>query len=128
MRMFAILAVSAVTLVGSSAGGQAKRADTCFWPSQVSGFSDGGRDRALVRIGSQAVWELTVGPGCPNIDYALQIGIRARGGQRICAGRPAELIVPFPGSGSRSCLVRNIRRLSDAEAAPVIGLKRKPRP
>lgn len=84
----------------------------CFWASQVSGFSSTGRDRALVRIGTRERWELTLAPGCPDIDWAMQIGIRARGGSRICSGRNAELLVPnASGSGMQRCLVRDIRQL-----------------
>lgn len=84
----------------------------CFWSSQVSGFSSAGPDRALVRIGTRERWELTLSPGCPDIDWAMQIGIRARGGSRICSGRNAELLVPnASGSGMQRCLVRDIRKL-----------------
>jgi len=101
----------------ASAGRGGASPSACFWPSQVSGFSDAGSDKALLRIGSIQMWEATLSRGCPDVDWALQIGIRARSGQAICPGRPAELIVPDPsGSASRRCLVSNIRRLSTAEA------------
>ena len=108
-------------------GGSAATAPRkCFWPSEVTRFSDAGPDRALVHLGSRATWELTLSNGCPDIDWALQIGIRARGGERICPGRPAELFVPeVSGRGARACLVRAIRRLSDAEADAAEG--RRPR-
>jgi len=97
-------------------------AAACFWPSQVSGFSDAGPDTALVRVGTARYWELKLSPGCPDVDWALRIGIRSRGGQTICPGRPAELVVPeVSGSGARPCLVRSIRRLSDAEGAAAAG-------
>lgn len=88
---------------------QAQR--TCFWASEVTGFDDAGADRVLVHIGRRATWELTLSPGCPDANWAMRIGIRSRGSERICPGRPAELIVPdASGSGSR-CLVRTIRKL-----------------
>jgi hypothetical protein len=88
----------------------------CFWASQVSGFSDAGPDRALVRIGQREMWELTLSPGCPDVDWAMKIGIRARSGERICPGRPAELLVPNASeSGFQRCLVRNVRKLSAKE-------------
>lgn len=97
-------------------------AEECFFASQVSGFADGGPDRALLRIGFRAGYELTLSPGCPPVDYATNIGIVARGGQRICPGRPAELVVPrLSGSGAQRCLVNNIRKLSDAEMAAAWG-------
>lgn len=94
----------------------------CFWGSQVTGFSDAGPDRAILNIGQRESWELTVAPGCPDVNWALDIGVRSRGGERICPGRPADLFVPnASGSGFRRCLVRNVRKLSPGEAAAVRG-------
>jgi hypothetical protein len=94
----------------------------CFWGSQVTGFSDAGPDRAILNIGQRESWELTLAAGCPDVDWALKIGIRSRGGDRICPGRPAELFVPnASGSGMRRCLVQNVRKLSPEEAAAVRG-------
>jgi hypothetical protein len=90
----------------------------CFWASQVTSFSDAGEDRALVHIGTRETWELTLSRGCPDVDWAMRIGIRARGGERICRGRPAELLVPdASGSGLQRCQVRSVRKLSPEEAA-----------
>lgn len=95
----------------------------CFWGSQVTGFSDAGPDRAILNIGQRESWELTLAAGCPDVDWALRIGIRARGGDRICTGRPAELLIPeASGSSMRRCLVQNVRKLSPEEAAAVRGL------
>lgn len=124
--MIAALAFAgaACAIVPNGAGTQnAQGAPQCFWASSVSGFSDAGPDRALVRIGQQEMWELTLSPGCPDVDWAMRIGIVSRGGsQRICTDRPAELVVPSAsGSSSQRCLVRNIRKLSPAEAAAARG-------
>ncbi|MCW4462905.1 DUF6491 family protein [Sphingomonas sp. BT-65] len=94
----------------------------CFWGSQVTGFSDAGPDRAILNIGQRESWELALATGCPDVDWALRIGIRARGGDRICPGRPAELLIPnASGSGFQRCLVQNVRKLSPEEAAAVRG-------
>lgn len=85
----------------------------CFWASQVTSFSDAGPDRALLKIGQRETWELTLSPGCPDVDWAMRIGIRSRGGERICSGANAELLVPnASGSGVRRCLVSNVRKLT----------------
>jgi len=90
--------------------------EECFWPSQVSGFGDAGPDRAVVRIGTREMWQLQLAPGCPDIDWALRIGIESRGGERICTGRPAQLLVPdIDGTDLRRCLVTDVRRLSPDE-------------
>ncbi len=98
----------------------------CFWASQVTSFSDAGEDRALVHIGTRETWELTLSRGCPDVDWAMRIGIRARGGERICRGRPAELLVPdASGTGLQRCQVRSVRKLSPEEAAAA---RRRPAP
>lgn len=100
----------------------AQAARECFFASSVTGFSDAGPDKAIVNIGSRESWELTLSGGCPDVDYAMKIGIVSRGSQRICSGRHAELIVPSAsGSGAKRCLVRSVRKLSSAEADAVRG-------
>ena len=117
---------------GASAGSEVRQTakpapQECFWPSQVSGFSPAGSDRALVRIGFRETWELTLSPGCPDVDWAMRIGIRARGGERICPGRPAELLVPdSSGDAMRRCLVRSVRKLTPEDAAAARGVAHRP--
>lgn len=102
----------------AASGGQRE----CFWGSQVTGFSDAGPDRAILNIGQRESWELTLSAGCPDVDWAMKIGIRGRSGDRICPGRPAELLIPnASGSGFQRCLVQNVRKLSPEEAAAVRG-------
>jgi hypothetical protein len=101
---------------GTTAATQEPRA--CFWASEVTSFSDAGQDRALVKIGRRETWELALSPGCPDVDWAMRLGIRSRGGERICSGANAELLVPgASGSGVRRCLVRDVRRVAP-EASP----------
>jgi len=91
---------------------------SCFWASAVTSFSDAGPDRALVKIGRRETWELTLSPGCPDINWAMRIGIRSRGGERICTGANAELLVPDAGgSQMQRCLVRNVRKLAPESGA-----------
>lgn len=96
---------------GTAAATQEARA--CFWASEVTSFSDAGPDRALIKIGRRETWELTLSPGCQDVDWAMRIGIRSRGGERICSGANAELLVPeASGSGFRRCLVRDVRKVT----------------
>jgi hypothetical protein len=100
----------------ASAEGNSPR--QCFWASGITGFSDAGPDRALVSIGNRATWALTLSPGCPDVDWAMRIGIVSRGSERICSGQPAELLIPTAsGRGAQRCLVREVRKLSPGEAA-----------
>ncbi|WP_347302719.1 DUF6491 family protein [Croceibacterium sp. TMG7-5b_MA50] len=91
-------------------------AQECFFSSQVDGFADAGPDKVLVRLGFRQAYELTLRPGCPNASYATAIGLVSRGGDRVCTGRPAQLLVPrASGTGAERCLVSDIRALPQAE-------------
>lgn len=117
----ALLAAASCTVPpGASTARDARQ--ECFWASGVTGFNDAGPNRALVNIGRQATWELTLSPGCPDVDWAMNIGIRSRGTQRICSGVDAELLVPNASErGFQRCLVRDVRKLSPQEAAAARG-------
>ncbi|MEO5773075.1 MAG: DUF6491 family protein [Sphingomicrobium sp.] len=117
-----ILAATACAARPASDVSIAEPVQECFYASSVTGFSEAGHDKTIVNIGSKESWELSLSGGCPDVDYAMNIGIVSRGSQRICTGRPAELVVPSAsGSSSQRCLVRNIRKLSPEEAAAVRG-------
>lgn len=134
MRSLALLIPGALVLgactaqqPGAVAARPARAAAQCFWGSQVTGFGSAGTDRVIANIGFQQSWQLTLAAGCPDVDSAMRIGIVARGGDRICTGRPAELLVPnVSGVGMQRCLVRNVRRLTPEEAAAARGQGRKP--
>lgn len=128
--MLRFMLLAALPLLSSCAGQDVQtpaglasgEPEECFFASQVGGFADGGPDRAFLRIGFRKGYELTLSPGCPPVDYATSIGIVSRGSERICTGRPAELVVPrLSGSGAQRCLVSDIRKLSDAEMAATWG-------
>lgn len=116
MRQFCVLFAAMLATAAAPAVPARQAPRQCFWASQVSGFSDAGPGKALVRIGTRETWELVLSPGCPHVDWAMRIGIRARGGERICPGRPAELLVPDASeSGFQRCLVSSVRKLPRAE-------------
>lgn len=95
-------------------------AKQCFHQSDVRSFSDAGADKVLVSIGRSDVWELTVAPGCPRIDFTHRLGISARGASYICTGSDVDLLVPnASGRGSQRCLVREVRKYTPEEAAKV---------
>lgn len=94
----------------------------CFWATSVTGFSDAGPNSAILNIGFKESWQLALSPDCPDVNYAMKIGIVSGGSQRVCTGRPAELVVPSAsGSSSQRCRVRSVRKLSPEEAAAARG-------
>lgn len=122
-----LLLFTAVLATGAMASPPAADAEAqpprqCFWASQVTGFSDAGPDRALVSVGRRETWELTLSPGCPDVNWAMRVGIKSRTGERICPDRPAELLIPNASeSGFQRCLVRSVRKLTREEAAAARG-------
>jgi len=123
MRWSCLLLPVLFTAASPALSGPKQSGRTCFWPSEVTSFSSSGApDRALVHISRRETWELTLARGCPNVDWAQRIAIRPRGGDRVCVGRPAELIVPTAsGRSGQSCRVTNVRLLSPEEAAAANG-------
>ena len=120
--LFLILSTSCASPADEPGATAAVGPRQCFWASQVTGFTDAGADRALVSIGTRETWELTLSPGCPDVDWAMRIGIVSRGGERICTGAPAQLLVPTASErGAQRCLVRNVRKLPPDEAAAARG-------
>lgn len=110
--------LAALPLLSTCAVAPARTGQSCFWASSVTGFSSAGPGRARINIGTSA-WEVALSPGCPDVDWAMRIGIRSRGGERICSGADAELLVPdSSGDQVRSCLIRSIRKLPSAETPP----------
>ncbi len=132
MRRFLVLfpiafATTACAVAPADTGTTPQAAGQCFFASSVTGFSEAGPDKAIVNVGSRESWELALSGGCPDVDYAMKIGIVSRGGERICSGRDAELIVPSAsGASAKRCLVRSVRKLSPEEAGAVRGVSPAP--
>ena len=131
LLLVALAATAAFSAPAATTTAPQQTGRACFWASEVTSFSNAGRDRALMNIGRRETWELKLASGCPDLDWTMRIGIRVRGSERICSGRPAELVV-LPASengfqpsagGFQRCQVREARRLSPEEAAAARGEK-----
>ena len=109
----ALLASCAETAAEEGAMAQAERRQ-CFLPRHVNGFNAENRERVHVTVGTRDVYELEIVGVCPDVDWSQRIGIRSRGSSWVCQGLDAELIVPSP-TGTQSCPVTGVRKLSDAE-------------
>lgn len=122
--MAAAIAASACSAAQAPIG--AAHPSECFYPSQIGGFQPAGDDRAIVRVGFRQAWVLTLSPGCPSVDWATSIILRPRGGERVCPGRPVDMLVPEAGGRDyRRCLVNDVRRLSPEEMAKAFGTEKK---
>ena len=105
----------ACTPVEDPAAGESASAPECFRVEQITGFSDAGDDRIHVFVGANDTYLLET-VVCPQLDFSLRLGLRARGGSSyLCEGFDADLLVPTPGA-SHICPVRMIRKVPRADA------------
>lgn len=88
----------------------------CFYARHAQGFSTGDDGRIYVRTGVNDFYEMQVMGVCPDIDWTHRVGIDARGaGDRVCTGFDADLIIEDSSGAPQRCLVRSVRKLSEAE-------------
>ena len=102
---------------GPSAATAAGAADRqCFRAQDVNSFTPIDRDTVDVRVSASRIYRLELLTDCRDINWSQRIAIRSRGSSWICTGADlgTELIVP-DAIGIDRCLVRDVRRLSDAE-------------
>ncbi len=94
----------------------------CFWPSQVNGFSDAGRDQVYVYTGVNDTYLFQTFGHCPDLNFTEHLALKTRSPGMICQGLDVDLIVPS-SIGFQRCPVQMIRKLTDDEASTV----RRPR-
>lgn len=87
----------------------------CFFRSQVSGFTHAGPDRIHVHVSGDTYLFETFGH-CPDLNFSETVGFEQKGPGLICSALDVNLIVPT-ATGPRTCPVRMIRKLSEAEEA-----------
>ena len=88
----------------------------CFYSGNVSGFGAVDDNTVNVFVGANDVYTLDLLGACPDVDWSMQIGIRATGGSPwVCSGSNAEILVPSP-MGTQNCMVTNIQKLSPEAA------------
>jgi hypothetical protein len=97
---------------------------SCFHASNVSSFRAVDDRTVLVRVGVRDVYQFEIMGRCPDINWAEQIGIVARGGAWICSGLDADLVSPS-SIGPQKCPVKALRKLTPQEVA---ALPKKARP
>jgi hypothetical protein len=100
---------------GDTASPRTASGRQCFFPSQVSGYTEAGRDRIHVHAGPRDVYLFETLGRCPDIEDSESIAFDHRGSATICSGLDVVLIVPQT-TGTLRCPVRMIRKLSEEEA------------
>ncbi len=96
-------------------GAEAKASRQCFLARRADGFAAPDEKNLYVRAGVREVYHFEMFGHCNELDWAQKIALVSRASDWICQGVDAEVITPT-AIGPQKCLVRNMRRLTDAEA------------
>lgn len=87
----------------------------CFRASQVNGFSPVSDNIIDVQVGANRYYRLSLMGMCPNSVWTHRVALRTTGGgQWICQGLDAEIIVADPSAPER-CLVSNVQPITKAD-------------
>jgi hypothetical protein len=112
---FAALALGAAS---SHAATQPAPGRQCFYARDVDGFAAADdHGTVYIRVGVNDVYALKLLGTCPDVDWTLKLGLASRGGDFICSGLDAELVVPGAPLGPQRCPVSELHKLSPAEVA-----------
>ena len=86
----------------------------CFLARQVNGYTSVSDQLVDVQVGANRYFRLSLDGSCPQSSFSRRVVLRTTGGgDWICQGLDAEIIVPFAG-GPQRCLVRDVQAISKA--------------
>lgn len=94
--------------------GKSRARSDCFFADNVRGYEVVDDKTVNVRIGAKEIYQLTLFYGAFDMGVSTRIGIKPRGGARICSPLDASVIVPET-SGPHDYPIKAIRRLTLAE-------------
>ena len=99
---------------GSPAVAAANSGRQCFLARQVNGYTSVSDQLVDVQVGANRYFRLSLDGSCPQSSFSRRMALRTTGGgDWICQGLDAEIIVPFAG-GPQRCLVRDVQAISKA--------------
>ena len=122
-----LFALSASAVAVGAPDAKAKPASkSCFFHSELNGFSAPDEHTLYVRVSVNDVYKMeTFGP-CIDLDWAMRVALVDRGGGGwICVGDPADVVYHQSGIGEQRCPVRVTAHLTPDE---VKALPKKARP
>jgi hypothetical protein len=121
-----VLGLGAGMALGAPPAKTERQARTCFLSRDVVNFAAPDEHTLYLRAHIHDVYKVDVFGGCQDIDWSLRIGIKTYGGgDWLCVGDQAELIVPNRGIGPQRCPVKILSKLTPEEIA---ALPKKARP
>jgi hypothetical protein len=84
----------------------------CFLVRQVNSYSSDSEQIVDVKVGANQYYRLSLDGFCPQSAFSRRVVLRTTGGgDWICQGLDAEIIVPF-AVGPERCLVNNVQPIS----------------
>lgn len=98
---------------------------SCFLASQVNGWRTEADNVVYLNVGVSDVYRAELFSYCPDLDTAVSIGVRTRGGGlSICDGLDVDLVVPST-IGPQTCHLTKLRKLSPEEVAALKASRKK---
>lgn len=84
----------------------------CFLARQVNSYTSVSDQAVDVKVGANQYYRLSLDGFCPQSAFSRRVALRTTGGgDWICQGLDAEIIVPF-AAGPERCLVNNVQPIS----------------
>ena len=84
----------------------------CFLARRVNGYTSVSDQVVDVQVDANRYFRLSLDGSCPESAFSHRVALRTTGGgDWICQGLDAELIVPFVG-GPQRCLVNDVQPIS----------------
>jgi len=106
------LAVAACSAQPGAPAVAANSGRQCFLARQVNGYTSVSDQIVDVQVGANRYFRLGLDGSCPQADFSRRVVLRTTGGgEWICQGLDAEIIVPFAG-GPQRCLVHDVQPIS----------------
>lgn len=97
---------------GSPAVAAANSGRQCFLARQVNGYTSVSDQVVDVQVGANRYFRLSLDGSCPQSSFSRRMALRTTGGgDWICQGLDAEIIVPDPMAPER-CLVSGIQPIT----------------
>ena len=86
-----------------------------FLARQVNGYTPVSDQAVDVQVGANRYFRLSLDGSCPQSAFSQRVALRPTGGgDWICQGLDAEIVVPFAG-GPQRCLVNDVQPISKAQ-------------
>jgi hypothetical protein len=112
----AALALGGCTSYGNAEMAE-RSAETCFRPTDVTGWFDVDFNRFVIHTDDDEVFSSLIAGACPEVDFAQEIAIIPRSSSLICERDDATIVARNAAREQVSCRIYEIERLTPAQIA-----------